>query len=320
MNNVNNRKPETLEFESKIIKHPLFKQAYQVIEQVQGSYQPLSSPPGLVTSIIGGAEPEGAVLLGNTGSGKSTLLKYFIRKNFVEGNDESDRLRVFYVEVPHKATTKKLTTQMLRLLNSPRWMSGTEQVQLIELKQLLWELGVELIIFDEINNLLPKNAGNSTVGICDFFKSLMNQTKIPLILSGTMDSEKVILSNEELADRLNAVQYLHYFSLAAKNAQHDHFRDYMGSIAKSIPIECIDLTDEEMLKRFYIASSGIPRRISRIVSETLQYADLSSPLSMADFSKGYQKALRRRAVLPNPFDPSYTANDLLVIHADKVKK
>lgn len=314
------RKTETLAFEHQVIKHPMFKRAYQVIEQIHASYQPLASQPGLVTHLVGGAEPEGAVILGDTGSGKTTLLRYYLRKNSLESDDESERVRVLYVPVPPKATTKKVVSTMLHLLNSPRWDKGTEQVQLIQLRQLLWEQGTELIIFDEINHLLRRHAGRSTVDVCDFFKSLMNDTKIPLILAGTLDSEEVILSNNELADRLNAVEYLLYFPLAKDTDSKDYFKGYMSAVESAIPVESISLTEPEMLKRFHVASSGIPRRIGRIVSETLQYADLSRPLTLIDFDKGYKKALRMRAIRPSPFDPSYTGKDLVVLHAKKASK
>lgn len=311
------RKPETKAFQSQVIKHRFFKEGYQVIEQVHSSYDPLPSPPGLVTKLVRGAEPEGAVILGVPGSGKSTLLSNYLQKTYVEGSDEADRTRVLYVEIEHRATTKKVITEMLRLLNSKKWDRGTEQTKFIELKTLLWEQQVELILFDEINNLIPKHAGRSTIDVCDFFKSLMNQTKIPLILSGTLDAEEVILNNNELADRLNALHYMQNFSLNNRHSGRDHFMDYMACIEEAIPVDTACLTEPDMLKRFFLASGGNPRKISRMVSVTMDYADLSKPLAMEDFNKGYKKLLRSKALRPSPFDSINTGKDLLVLHANR---
>lgn len=314
------RKPETQVFQSQVIKHRFFKEAFQIIEQVHSSYEPLSSSPGLVTKLVRGAEPEGAVILGVPGSGKSTLLANYLQKTYVEGSDEADRTRVLYVEIEHRATTKKVITEMLRLLGSKKWDKGTEQTKFIELKTLLWEQQVELILFDEINNLIPKHAGRSTIDVCDFFKSLMNQTKIPLILSGTLDAEEVILNNNELADRLNALHYMQNFCLASKPNQKDHFMDYMACIEKAIPVDTVSLTEPDMLKRFFLASLGNPRKISRMVSATMDYANLSKPLVMEDYDKGYKKSLRSKALRPSPFDSLNTGKDLLVIHANREGK
>jgi len=311
------RKPETLAFQSEVIGHPMFKRGLQVIKQVHESFEPLPSAPGLVTRLMDGAEPEGAIILGNTGSGKSTLLRRYLKESFEPGNGECSRVKVLYVEVVHKATTKKVTSTMLQLLGGKHWKSGTEFIQYSELKQLLWEQGVEMIIFDEINNLLPRSAGRSTMDVCDFFKMLMNQTKIPLVLAGTEEAEDVILNNKELANRLNAVHYMKYFSLAPVGAKTDPFKLYMGLIEQAIPVESTSLTKADMLKRFYVASRGEARCISLIVSSTLQHADLSSPLNLSDYAKGYLKGLRQRGLSPNPFDSRHSADDLLIIHAEK---
>ncbi len=316
-NNRFRRKPETQAFQSEVIRHPMFKRGLQVIEQVHGSFEPIASEPGLITRLIDGAEPEGAIILGNTGSGKSTLLRNYLHSSFEPGNDECSRVRVLYVEVVHKATTKKVTSTMLQLLGGKHWKSGTEFVQYTELKQLLWEQGVEMIIFDEINNLLPRSAGRSTMDVCDFFKMLMNQTKIPLVLAGTEEAEGVILSNKELANRLNAVHYMKYFSLAPSGAKSDPFKQYMGLIEQAIPVKSTSLTEADMLKRFYVASRGEARCISLIVSSTLQHADLSKPLKLNDYAKGYLKGLRQRGLSPNPFDSLHLADDLMAIHAEK---
>ncbi|WP_415884729.1 TniB family NTP-binding protein [Neptuniibacter sp. QD37_6] len=314
------RKPQTEEFESKVIRHPWFKQAYQIIEQVHLTYSPLSSPPGAITYLIGGAEPEGAVILGDTGSGKTTVLQYYCKQHAVSATKESEKNKVLYVPIPPKATTKKVVKRMLFLLGRTEKLTGNEDDLVLELHRLMWELGTELIIFDEINHLLPRNAGRSTVDICDFFKSLMNDTKIPLVLAGTLKSKAVLLSNDELADRLNAVQYLNYFTLPKRGEKTNHFKAYMQGIEQVIPVEGISLTSAEMLKRFFVASSGIPRRIARIVTETMQYADLSAPLAMSDYHRGYTKALRARALKPNPFDANYKAAEIIQAHRKKDKK
>lgn len=311
------RKPETLLFLSKVIKHPMFKQGYQIIEQVHGSFEPLSSEPGLITMLIDGAEPEGAIILGNTGSGKSTLLKHYLKKTYEEGNDECSQLKVLYVEIEHRTSTKKVISKMLKRLGSKNWKSGNESIQYEELKTLLWQLGVELIIIDEINNLLPRSAGNVAMSVCDFFKMLINEAKIPLVLAGTEEAKKVILKNKELANRLNAVHYMQYFSLATPGSKTDFFKQYMGCIEQAIPVESTCLTTSGMLKRFYIASGGQPRLISKIVSSTLQHADLTAPLEMRDYAQGYLKAFRQLALMPNPFDEEYAAPDLLITHAGK---
>lgn len=280
-------------FRSKVIPHPIFKDALDAIRDTQDMY---------------GEVGTGMLLLGLPGLGKTTIIEKYIRDvlkeyGITEFDTRSER-PVFKVEMPANPTIKGVLDKIIRAMGQEPY-SGTQTVMEAQLNEIIANQKVQMIIFDECQHLLREQAQVKTRNVINFIKLLMDINKLAVVMAGTPDAASTIVKHEELDQRFTYRQVdLHPFSVNEKK-DRETFSAYLNAnrrILIDVGVNIIDLTSDHMLARMVLATMGRPRLINRLLDRAIQLADLSKTINMPDFEQAYAKTqLNKELGKFNPF-------------------
>ena len=139
------RKPQTIEFLSRVYQHPQYKAVHKVLDEVRKTH-------GFKSKLV--------VITAHSGSGKSTACRaYQTRENKLAEATSTDFFThepILYCSLDEESTPLALTKELLRALgiSSPRGNKSDLKADLIEKLKLYH---IELIIIDEAHHVLPEH-------------------------------------------------------------------------------------------------------------------------------------------------------------------
>ncbi len=222
--------------------------------------------------IKGKDDPDCLLLVGNTGSGKTTILKTYLQLYPRKDTDEGSTVPIIYTLIPPPASVKGLVEAMLKKLGDPLFDKGTTTKQTSRLYDLLAACQVELIILDEFHHFIDRESNKVLVNVCDWLKSLIINTKIPIILIGLPVSEDILeVDNWQLSRRFN-----HRYDLAPFPRTDDGlelFREFLSEIEGQLPLtEKSNLSEKSLSERIYYATDGTIGHIMTLIRKGATFA------------------------------------------------
>ncbi len=289
-NNAPRRKPHTEAFLQLTIRNQQFDLAYQAISRCHKT---------------AGLKPKSMMLLGASGAGKSTLLHLY-RKAFPDAELEDRTLRpILYISLPSRVTVNDILSGLLEACGDPEPQKGTARSLLNRLYGLTKSLGVQLIIIDEIQHVLPEHTHRRTQEAADMIKSIMDRSLIPFVLAGLPHGNRILTdtvkgkhSEDQLIRRFNASVQLKPPALGS-NA----WKNLMAVYQKTIGVPCINLSSDEMLKRFYLASNGLHGFIANVLEHSLESTDGNEQICITHLSEAFDVS-SCADLIENPFKMS----------------
>lgn len=217
MNNLlmpTEQKPETIRFTESVVLHPRFEEGFRAINMIHRSHSNRAS----------GQMGMGMIMTGKPGVGKTRLLKFY-RDSAQQHSDTRSLATVIIVETPAKRHVTNFYRAILEALGEKNLDRGprlsTSDMESMILR-LLDSLGVQLIIFDEAHNLLPRNGEGLTSTIANSIKQLMNKSKLPMIMVG--EDETTELRKNQAAIRSRFLSRWMLMSLFTTNIQTSMLR------------------------------------------------------------------------------------------------
>jgi type II secretory pathway predicted ATPase ExeA len=291
LSNAPRRQAHTDAFLQLTIRNQQFDQAYQAIGRSHKT---------------AGLKPKSMMLLGASGAGKSTLLNTY-RKAFpdIELEDRIER-PILYISLQPRVTVNDILAGLLEACGDPEPQKGTARSLLNRLYGLTKSLGVQLIIIDEIQHVLPEHTHRRTQEAADMIKSITDRSLIPFVLTGLphgsrllADTIKSRYSEDQLIRRFNASVQLKPPELGS-NA----WKILMGGYQASIGVPCINLTSDEMLKRFHLASNGLHGFIANLFEHALEATDGKQQICMSHLVSAFDLSASSLALAGNPFSMS----------------
>lgn len=275
------------------IQSPHLTNALRSIERCRGSFQ--VKP-----------EPNCILVYGDRGTGKTSLINRYIAKNTRKHlEDGSSIIPVFSSEVQAASTVSQFYTSLLKGLGDPFPEKGQTVPKGERLHRLLRELKTELIIIDEFHELLDGQNQKVMTNVASAIKTLINQTKIPVILAGTAIAKIVLDNNHELRRRFRTSEYLPRFSIHTEQEQFT-FRKFLAEYDKALPfMKLSNLPAMETYERMFAASLGLPSGIGSLLSEAAELAiyDGSESIGTEHLIEGYNLSLLDQTEIPgNPFE------------------
>ncbi|MGK2233216.1 TniB family NTP-binding protein [Colwellia polaris] len=187
---------QAVAFSKVVCKHPAYVKAWNAIEQLE-RYR--------------GIKPKLILVQGSTGAGKTFVSEQVRATRPPVISDTISILPVAYVDVSLASTIGSVLTSLLSQLGAPTPNSGTIAKRMLEVSTLMKTMKVELIILDEIQDWIPKSGVTPKSEVYLFFKSCLNQWKIPFLILGTEDSQDIFI-DEQLKDRCLPFQTLPIFN------------------------------------------------------------------------------------------------------------
>ena len=291
-------KPETQFFLSKTIKTESFNDAVESIEATHDMYGTIGS---------------GMILYGEPGVGKSAILETY-KSSYLAScknleTEELTRVPIIKISIPAMPTINSLIIEMLEAVEHPR-LDGSQSKLNIRIREFIKNQGVELLIFDEFQHLLREQAQKSTSNVLNYIKTLMDDTKVAVVMAGISKGRKAIKEYDELYQRMTFEQAeIKPYNLKLKSSCSE-FVDFMQTIELILAdagVKIISLTNKTMLQRVWLASNGRIRLIERLIAKVLEKTDLTKTVNISHFERIYEKN-KMNPKLGDTFNP-FSVND-----------
>lgn len=141
------------------------------------------------------------LLLGHSRAGKTHIVTNFIRVRVDEQPDPDKRPVIILVEVPASCTLKIFATDLLDALGDPDPEFGSQPEKTRRIKDLIEELGVDLVIIDEAQRLIDSDTDKVKSEVASWLTALLNKRLCPILLVGERKAERVFQGKMHLTGR-----------------------------------------------------------------------------------------------------------------------
>jgi replication-associated recombination protein RarA len=202
------------------------------------------------------------LLFGPTGMGKTKILKKFIRDHAPTFNARTgiSGIPVVAMQMPPEPDEKALYLQLLNALNAPtRYGHTVHQLRQI-VRDLLGYTGTRMLVIDEVHSLLASSYRQQRI-LLNTLRFLANDLQLVLVCAGTADAKRAMLTDQQLADRFEAVE------LPPWHNDND-FRRLLASFQALLPLrKKSDLTAPDIRQEILRRTEGITVRIVRLLEQ-----------------------------------------------------
>ncbi|MAZ86086.1 MAG: hypothetical protein CL693_00370 [Cellvibrionaceae bacterium] len=233
------------------------------------------------------------LITGESGSGKSELVKQYAAKYPRRELSEYTHIPVLYVRLRSPQTAKAFTEQILVAMGDPQGGKGakTKEKGFDLIRNFCLECGVELIILDEVQTVIQNRSPGVIASISDWFKDLMNDTKVPVVMVGMPWCRSFVEENDQLDTRIGYRYYLETFRVSS---QFSYFIRFLELFSKNYEFDSdFSLTDTEMAYRLFAYSSGVIRATTGQILRAKILASASDKKMGLSF---FQEAIRIRGI------------------------
>ena len=297
---------ELYTYENRISKHADYKIIMSTVDKLQ---------------IYKEHKPKALLVIGPAGVGKTFMgAQLIIQYSQLYKSEKA----VLYIDVSKHQNAGGIISELLDQLGAPKLRVKLVSEAQIELKILLKNLDTRLIIFDEVQDWLPKRGTTPTSKVYKFFKSFLNENKIPCLLLGTELSATLFSDDKQLKDRFLPTKALSPFDCKGEKRQlefalilqgmldvHPRNTEKLNFITKTINERGeteyrLIKSKKALLNRFCLATEGLMRRISNLLGECILQTSPSQEITEEVLAKAY-RAIINEDKHGNPFTSSNTS-------------
>jgi hypothetical protein len=163
------------------------------------------------------------------------------------------------VELAGRPSERRLYAQILAVLGAPQ----NPRASIIELERtairLLRDIGVQVIVLDEIHNILAGSWREQRV-IFNTLRYLSNELKLSLVCFGIMEARQAINGDVQLARRFDAV-------ILPRWTAGKEFEQLVLAIVRNLPLREPSVLTVKGLRRILQVSGGVSARIFRMMND-----------------------------------------------------
>lgn len=205
----------------------------------------------------------GMLLMGDAGSGKTTFGE-LVQAIYARDDDR----KVVLIDASGARTMREVYGRVLQSLDGPVSRTMHTPDREMAVIRILRLLKVRALVVDEIQSV-AEGTPRDQRRVLDGLKYLMNVAKVPLICLGAPESERSLVTDRHLAQRLKV------FKLEPWRVDND-FLDFLRAVQAQLPLrKSSHLCDERVLEFLIKTSSGGLRRIMSIITSAAVKAVLS---------------------------------------------
>ena len=198
---------------------------------------------------------------GDSGMGKSMLVEKFKDDYALSARERprGPKAKLLVVELAGRPNERRLFAQILAVLGAPQNPRAT----IVELERttvrLLGDLGVQVLVLDEIHNVLAASWREQRV-VFNTLRYLSNELKLSLVCFGIMEARQAINGDVQLARRFDSVSLPRW--VAGKE-----FEQLVLAIVRNLPLKEPSVLTVKGLRRILLASDGVSARIFRMLND-----------------------------------------------------
>ena len=204
------------------------------------------------------------LLFGATGMGKTKIVRKFLRDH---PSDFDNRIgmttsHVVSMQMPPDPDEKSFYEELLGALQAPvRIGATTHQLRRVS-RELLRFVGARMLIIDEVHALLTASYRQQRI-LLNTLRFLATDLRIPLVCAGTADAKRALTTDQQLADRFEAIELPRWHNDEA-------FHRLLASFQIVLPLKKqSDLVSPLMRRLLLERTDGITVRLVRLIIETM---------------------------------------------------
>jgi len=253
---------------------------YAAIEDIRSTYIDYPQASRLYRAVEAfhraghtGREGMCLMLVGPRRSGKTTILQRYIARHPRQTDGDADRRPVTYVEVPAKCRLNSVAEAVLRALGDLRPSKGSLPERTARILHHMEMQQVGMLIFDEFQHLIEPNSEKVDYDVADWVKSLVNASKLPILLSGKPSATRVLKANDQLYDRNQGILRVAPFDWDDKVSRLE-FRRILAEFEPKLRFSCEHLlSSPDTAHRIFCATEGLIGKVVRLFTTALLLAE-----------------------------------------------
>ena len=216
------------------------------------------------------------LLYGATGMGKTKILRKFLRDHPTTFDNRLGitSARAVAMQMPPDPDEKSFYEELLSTLQAPsRYTANTPHLRRIA-RDLMQFVGARILIIDEVHALLAGSYRQQRI-LLNTLRFLATDLRIPLVCAGTADAKRALTTDQQLADRFEAIELPRWHNDEA-------FHRLLSSFQSILPLrQRSDLVSPAMRRLLLERTDGVTVRLVRLI-ETLAVEAIRSGCERID--------------------------------------
>jgi replication-associated recombination protein RarA len=200
------------------------------------------------------------LLYGATGMGKTKIIRKFLREHPTTFDNHLgiSSARVVSMQMPPDPDEKSFYEELLGNLQAPtRFAANTTHLRRIA-RDLLQFIDARMLIIDEVHALLAGSYRQQRI-LLNTLRFLATDLRIPLVCAGTEDAKRALTTDQQLADRFEAVELPRWHN-------DEGFHRLLASFQSILPLrKRSDLVSPLMRRLLLEHTDGVTVRLVRLI-------------------------------------------------------
>lgn len=210
------------------------------------------------------------LLYGATGMGKTKILKKFIRSHpaAVPAPAGPASIQIVLMQMPPEPDEKSFYLELLHAMKeTSRFGQTTGQLRHV-VRDLLSYSKTRMLMVDEVHALLASTYRQQRI-LLNTLRFLANALQIPVVCAGTAEAKRALLTDQQLADRFEALELPPW-------SNDETFARLLASFQALLPLrKASALVTAEMRGEILHRTEGITVRVVKLIESLAVEAILS---------------------------------------------
>jgi replication-associated recombination protein RarA len=210
------------------------------------------------------------LLYGATGMGKTKILKMFIRSHPVSVTSQTgpSSIPIVLVQMPPEPDEKSFYLELLHAMNATSQFGHTTGQLRHMVRDLLSFSKTRMLMVDEVHSLLAGTYRQQRI-LLNTLRFLANALQIPMVCAGTAEAKRALLTDQQLADRFEALELSPWIN-------DENFARLLASFQALLPLrKCSALVTAEVRREILLRTDGITVRVVKLIESLAVDAILS---------------------------------------------
>lgn len=258
-------------------------------------------------------EPIGLALLGESRSGKSRAIEELEKDHPKTRTEEGAVVPILRMVTPSNPAVGGMASLMLKELGDPDWAKGTVANLQGRLIDMVRDCMVRMIVLEEFQHLVDSATQKVFYGVANWLKTLVESTKVALVVCGLESSLPVLLQDEQFTGRFGAPLFMPRFEWA-DDGQREEFEAILEGFndALAVHFKLPKLHGEDMSFRLWCASGGLVGLLAKLLRQIVWNAcDADrNVIELSDFAVADAECTWRvytKVVSNLPFEPEFVS-------------
>lgn len=223
-----------------------------------------------------GGEPKCMLLTGPSGVGKTSIIEKYLKQNPRRNEYEVTEIPVLHVTLSEIKTTVSMYQQILYNLGHPRPFESKNELELrVQIKSLVKNCKVEMIIIDEFQQLIERKTNAILSDTANSLKRLIIEIKIPVVLVGMPYSVVILDTNSQLSSRFQHRHNIQPFRISKEQDRISYYT-FLSLLEKQMFLpEESNLSKQDIASRLYMYCEGSCRKLRGLLDVVFEQTLIS---------------------------------------------